>query len=303
MGDSDTAMARAVATTANRLRLVQIDFADQAEHVRREYLGEEIKRALANILPGDRAAFLEELSARFPTWDARVEVRRDAQAASNFDAKELADPSFLTRRLIEVYQLLPEAQQRAVVARLMEAGIGSTRDWPQQAAQQLKSKLLMNEKDPIDALRLLDLTAFLAELATSLDQVVWATWKAIAPQANVRRPAAVQRTMGRFVSGDPNTSRGQIAQDVNKLRMLIAALIASVGQSGRFAAQYYKVLAPDEIKAIVPTGFMGSNDTRYWRKFEELWAHHADSAVVDAEIRKEIARYTEVVMGQGGGER
>ena len=58
-----------VAELANRLRLVQMDFADQDDETRRGYLQEEIQRALGGVVPSERRAFLEELQSRFPTWD------------------------------------------------------------------------------------------------------------------------------------------------------------------------------------------------------------------------------------------
>src|SRR3712207_1751961 len=107
MDEPSNGKADRVAAVASRLRLVQIDFADQGEQVRREYLSDEIERALADLVPADRLAFLQELQGRFPTWDANVETdaRPPAAAAAagrpSFDEKELRDPSFLVTRLIE----------------------------------------------------------------------------------------------------------------------------------------------------------------------------------------------------------
>src|SRR5690242_9898958 len=67
--------SKLVAATANRLRLVQSDFADEPEQVRKDYLSDEIQRALGTLIPNERKAFLEELKQFFPTWDAKVEVR------------------------------------------------------------------------------------------------------------------------------------------------------------------------------------------------------------------------------------
>ena len=100
-------------------------------------------------------------------------------------------------------------------------------DWPQAPAATLRQKVGMGANDNIDPHRLLDLSALLAELVCSLDQVVWSAWRQIAPQANVKRPASLQKTMGRFAAGDQDTPRGQVSQDLNKLRALTAGLIAA----------------------------------------------------------------------------
>ena len=56
--------SKLVAATANRLRLVQSDFADEPEQVRKDYLSDEIQRALGTLIPNERKAFLEELKMR-----------------------------------------------------------------------------------------------------------------------------------------------------------------------------------------------------------------------------------------------
>jgi hypothetical protein len=303
MVESDAGLRNAVAATASRLRLVQVDFADQPPTVRNEYLSDEIKRALDGVVPSDRRSFLEQLQGCFPTWDGRVEAQAAATmpAKSAFDELELQDPSFLTERLVEVFATLDETHRRSVVSRLAEAGIVSVGkyDWPQGPAATLKQKVGMGANDTIDPHRLLDLSALLVELVCSLDQVVWSAWRQIAPQANVKRPASLQKTMARFASGDQDTPRGQVSQDLNKLRALTAGLIAAMSQTGRFAVQHYKNFGPEEIKALVGSSMIGA-EARYWRKYVEL-ATAQDPAVVEQEIRKAIADYAEqVIRGQSG---
>ena len=56
-----------IAATANRLRMIQVDFADDSDQSRHEYLCEEIEHALKTVLPDERAEFLEGLKTKFPT--------------------------------------------------------------------------------------------------------------------------------------------------------------------------------------------------------------------------------------------
>lgn len=288
-----------VTAVANRLRLLQMDFADQSEADRRGYLNEELGRTLAGLPPSERRAFLEQLDARFPTWDenVRLESRPAAAARPAFDEKELNDASFLVTRLIAVAHGLPPEQRAAVTARLREAGLapaGAGPSWPEAQANDLRAKLKANPAEPIDPTRVLELLTQLVEVICSLDQIVWNTWRDIAPQSDLRRPAVLQKTTARFVAGDQDVPRGQVSQDVGKLRQLIAALIAAMAQGGRFAVQHFKGLAPDEIKVLV--GTKGWNlEEKYWRRYVDLAGQMDHIAIQDA-IRQEVAKYVEALI-------
>lgn len=287
-----------VAAVANRLRLLQIDFADQSEADRRGYLGEELSRVLAGLPPSERKAFLEELQSRFPTWDSNVRLESNASARPAFDERELSDASFLVTRLIAVAQTLPPERKAAVVQRLKEAGLagaaGAAVAWPDAQANDLRAKLQMAANERLDPTRVLELLTQLAEVACSLDQVVWNTWRVMSPQGTIKRPAVLQKTMARFIAGDQDVPRGQVSQDVGKLRQLIAALIGAVSQTGRFAMQHFKSFWPDEIKVLVGTSGFGL-EGRYWRKYVELAGAMDANAVQDA-IRQAIAEYAEALI-------
>src|ERR1700753_1184433 len=93
-----------VSVLANRLRLVQIDYADRGDEVRRGHLTDEIEHALAAIAPDERVAFLRELDARFPVWDPEADVEETIEVeaappaqpvAPTFDESKLNDTNFL----------------------------------------------------------------------------------------------------------------------------------------------------------------------------------------------------------------
>src|SRR5947209_5498582 len=116
MSDQNSGQGDKVAAVANRLRLLQIDFADQGDQVRCDYLKEELGRTLASLPPAERKPFLEELQARFPTWDGKVELaRKPVDIRPSFDEKELNDASFLLTRLIKVCESMPAEKRAAVV--------------------------------------------------------------------------------------------------------------------------------------------------------------------------------------------
>lgn len=298
MAEQHPADGDRVAAVANRLRLLQIDFADQSEEDRRGYLGEELSRVLASLPPSERKQFLEELQSRFPTWDSNVRLESNAPARPAFDEKELSDASFLVTRLTAVAQTLPPERKAAVIQRLKEAGLaasaGGAVAWPEAQANDLRAKLQMAGNDPLDPTRVLELLTQLAEVACSLDQVVWNTWRVMSPQGTIKRPAVLQKTMTRFIAGDQDVPRGQVSQDVGKLRQLIAALIGAVSQTGRFAMQHFKSFWPDEIKVLVGTSGFGL-EGRYWRKYVELAGAMDANAVQDA-IRQAIAEYAEALI-------
>src|SRR3954466_6758058 len=113
-------VSRLVAATVNRLRLIQVDFADQPQDVRENYLSDEVEHALAKLLPDQRQIFIQELKERFPTWDGQVAITGPSQAPagrSATDAKELQDYTFLLSRLVQLAPTLNEEQRKTAIAR------------------------------------------------------------------------------------------------------------------------------------------------------------------------------------------
>ncbi|MCA9290303.1 MAG: hypothetical protein KDA25_04185, partial [Phycisphaerales bacterium] len=193
MGDPARERARQVASTANRLRLVQIDFADESPEVRQQYLVDEIERALSRTDPDQREAFLQELEYAFPTWDAWGSAPAPAaapSAAPPTDAREDRDPSYHLRRLVELSAGLSAEEKAAIVERLRRAGLApaSGGDWPQEAAAALRERLRLPESAHVDPERTVELVSLLVhDLAGPLDDIVWRTWKQIAPRSDLRR--------------------------------------------------------------------------------------------------------------------
>ena len=212
MGETAPNPQQLLASVANRLRLIQADFADEPESTRKDYIADEIKRAMASLVPAERAAFLDALSKEFPTWDNRVEISPSAPApaTSATDLKELKDPGFLIQRLLDIAPQLSVLQRDAIIAKLRDAGLttAGTAQWPADALSQTRPKLQMAETDNPDATNILELLAILVEFANSLDQLIWTTWKTISPKSQVRRPMNLVKSIGRFASAQKDTPRG-----------------------------------------------------------------------------------------------
>ena len=302
--DQTNDLTRLVAATVNRLRLIQVDFADQPQDVRENYLSDEVEHALAKLLPDQRGTFIQELKERFPTWDGQVEVTGPSQQTavqSTTDAKDLQDYTFLISRLVKLAPTLTEEQRKTAIARLKDAGLaeaGSGPEWPAQPAKVLKTKLQLTDKDKLDATRLLELAAELVGFAGSLDQLVWATWKQVAPKSDLKRPTPVQRSSSRFAAGDQEISRTQVAADIDRLRQLTAGLISAIAQAGNLFAQRHVgkfSVANIEAYADKMPGMLVGKEQKCWRQYKEL-ATGMDVQTIEIEIQNAIAEYTETLI-------
>ncbi len=298
MAGNDAARADRVAAVANRLRLAQIDFADEKEDVRRDYLSEEVRRALADIVPSERSQFLEDLQGRFPTWDAAAPPAQ-GEPKEQFSKREMNDPAYLLTRLIQVCKTLPESSKRAVVAKFQqESGIAvdqNAMQWPAEPLAELCKKLQMTPQESIDPRRALHLIAMLTEFLLSIESAVWTAWRSVAaPNTPIKRPMNTQKDIRRFLAGDEEMSLGQVSQDIAKDRALIAALVTAIPQAGRFATQFFNSCSPDEIKLLVGGGVFGT-EVKCWRKYVEL-ASARDTATVNDEIQRAIATFVEELI-------
>jgi hypothetical protein len=299
-----TDLSRLVAATVNRLRLIQVDFADQSSEVRENYLSDEVEHALAKVLPDQRGLFVQELKERFPTWDANVDITAPSQSSatqSASDAKDLQDYTFLISRLQKLAPTLTEEQRKIAITRLKEAGLaeeGGGPEWPAQQTKTLKTKLQLADRDNLDAARVLELEAELVGFASSLDQLVWATWKQVAPKSDMKRPTPVQRSCGTFAAGDTEVSRTQVAADVDKLRQLTAGLISAIAQAGSlFAQKHVAKFSVQNIEAYADKmpGMLVGKEVKCWRQYKEL-ATQMDVQTIEIEIQNAIAEYTETLI-------
>ena len=92
-----------VLETVNRLHLIQVDFADESEQTRIDYLCEEIERALKIVLPEERNEFLQRLQERFPIGNIATLPMLKGQedkSISVADKTKLQDADFLIHSLL-----------------------------------------------------------------------------------------------------------------------------------------------------------------------------------------------------------
>ena len=103
MGTSDKEdLAGDIRKTAQRLRLIQVDFADEDQQTRLEYLHEEMARVLKTVLPEHRKAFLEGLMERFPAEHPATTPAAAAPPHGGAVPQERKDPEAIVSDLAEM---------------------------------------------------------------------------------------------------------------------------------------------------------------------------------------------------------
>jgi len=297
-----------VTSTANRLRLIQIDFADAAPEDRRGYLSEAVEGALSSVVPEKRGAFLRELMGRFPTWDPNVEVtapEREVIVQSRTDERELKDPTFLVDRLVDLAPELPDAQRQALTRRLRAAGLApeAKGGWPEEPLKRLREALGLKGEEAFDAERTLGLLATLVEFVCLVDPLVWKQWAKLAPTSQYQSLAALRHILARYCTGDDQLSDEQVTDDLLKLRHLILAMVVALRESAKIAAKdvagsFLTSFSPAKIEDLVKFekgSIFVSPEVRCWRKYREL-APKLNDAGVEEGIREKIERFVEELM-------
>jgi hypothetical protein len=309
---SDDATVRIMAAS-NRLRVVQADFADDEESVRKDFLLEEIERALATVVPDQRRAFLEQLQDRFPSWD--LDQAKPAKPAplvpQGIDPKQLKDWKFLVGKLCELAPSMSADDRSAIGDQLRNAGLvtvsaGGSGDWaPPPAARDLKVKMGLASDQQLSPNRVVELVDILWDILKNLDQVAWQTWRQISPQSATRPGTmTLPQVMAKFLAGDPQVPSTVASAEIGRLRKLLAAMISTVGQVGRqFAQDFCGKFNPSQIEDVVKAqggaGMFGNVKGRYWDQYVKM-SPQCDQTAIEHEIITLFAKYSAQLMGDRG---
>jgi hypothetical protein len=288
MPELSTAKSDRLAITVGRLHQVQCDFVEQAPDLRRQFLAEEVQRALSLVDRGEQKTFLEALRRQYassypspanPSSELSAAIPRDV----NCDAQ-----------VIEVLD--------STLHELATQPDGTVADSPlseEQAIQELCTALGISGSS-IDPVRAIAMAGMLSQFSVSMFTLAWMAWRTIAPNSSVRRGGISQKLFARYVAGDPTVSREQVALELERLRQLIASLISAISQVGeQFAHAHLEKFAPAEIEQAVAAenrgGLFRSRQVLYWQKYLQL-ADGLDQAAIEAEIRRVIAQHAEHLM-------
>jgi len=298
------------ARLADRIRALQVDLIQEPLQARQEFIANEIKRSMAEIAPTQRPEFCSALAEQFPYWDGnditRRQVGASVQSQTGVDSKssmtDSQDPTLLVQQLCKLAHKLPQVLKETLIEQLADAGLAlrSGPDWPSEPLSKFRNRLQFEDGLHPHAGHVLELTHILSDLTMSIDQIAWNMWKIVAPVSKLHRGAPLQRLMSRFIANDPEITREQVSNELEKLRKLNAALLSSVGETGRqFSSRYGKKFAPTEIEAAVRTDHkkrFASIKILCWEKYCELAAENLDEADVDHEIREIVREFVEKVI-------
>jgi len=305
---NDKKMEIHVLETANRLHLIQVDFADESEQTRKDYLCEEIERALKIVLPEERNEFLQRLQERFPIGNIvplPMLKEQEDKSISITDKAKLQDADFLVHSLLEIFPELPAGQKESVTKRLQQIGSGSQVrvDYSDESIEKLRTKLQIGDEPDFDADRLAELIVLLANFVYKLEPLVWNTWRKLSPRSSIRRSGELKKTIGQFLSNDSNISQEHVENELKELQQLTAAVITAIGRVGsQFAKHHLAKFSPSEISSLVKMehrSVLVSHEVKCWRKFLEL-ADTLNEDSIETGITKAIVDYVDsLVKGMG----
>ncbi len=139
----------------------------------------------------------------------------------------------------------------------------------------------------------------------TIDQLVWAAWKNIAPESKVRRQGrnvvSVPNMLREYLQGNARLPENEMNQVIEKTRQLAAGLIGSIGPIGRtYGRKQAAKFSPSTIQELVRREgtkgtIFGGEEVKYWRKFMQL-VEDMDEDLIEKEIHQAIARYTEDLL-------
>ena len=294
-----------VSETANRLRLIQVDFANDSEQTRMDYLSEEIQRILKTVEPDNRKVFLEKLMERFPTGHLGATLTGEppqAQVRPEIEVEELKDPELVIRRLLELAPMLSDEHKELAARRLQEAGLvppAATQNYSDEFIQDLRAKLQLGDLPDIKADRLAEMIVLLADFVFKLEPLIWNTWRMMSPRSSIRPSGSLKKTVGQFICDDSETPDKKAEHELRMLQRLIAAITTAVGRVGsQFAKRHLGRFSPSEIGTLVRMehgSVFVSHEVKCWRKYLEL-AETLTEGSIEAEIRKAIADYAESLI-------
>lgn len=300
-----------VAAIANRIRMAQIDLADESAEIRREHLREEIGRALQGVSPAERDEFLRELRERFPVWSgeaapvAAAPSGGAAPAATDKAAAamkaELEDPWALAARLKKLASRFDEATKQRMADELAEAGIshvvttggGGLGD----SERELKAKLGMAATQNVNPQRVAEMATLLIDFVNSMDQFGWAAWQRVNKDSTLRKSSQLLPTLAKFSAADKAVGRPEVGKSLDPLRKVILALIAASNRVGnRYAQRHLQKYAPPSIEASAKGGLMGRSAGDCWKRYVELMAG-VDEVSLEQEITQVLAEEAERLVG------
>ena len=285
-------VVRAASGLANRLRLTQIDCADDDAATRRQYLASEVAECLGKVQLEDRQAFLKELTSRFPlfshaTGDAVEPGPPQAESAPP------TDPGTLVRRLQESFAAMPAQDKEAVLDGVLSGVLGEAIE--ARLGESPAAATPGPDDQAVDA----GLADILADYVDGVERYVWKTWEEIAPRTPTHRPVGLKRGLDALSGPGGEEARAQLKKGLLETRSLVVAFMTAIPIAGRLLAQnHLSELTPSRIEqwARMNKGLMTTLEKASWDRFKQLGADGLGVEVIDDQTRNEIAGHIDGIL-------
>lgn len=264
-----------VTSLATRLRLIQIDFADEDPQIRKGYLDDEIQRSLKLIDTNEKNDFLSELSKRFPDWKDLIKRESENHEGSVGD---LSDPDFLLSEFIKLVPNITDQEKKLFSERIQNSGL-LPRGSGQPSIPEEKSKRFTKalEVQELDYGKAFELLAMLVELVKPLDSTV----RKICQEINKFTPARnrppinfgkLGDSMKKYISGKESISTIDVEKSIGDLRVLIAVMLKAIpGIPAKYNSNHLEKIDPATISKNVKGNFLKSHDVISWEKYKEIY--------------------------------
>jgi hypothetical protein len=285
---------------AAQLKLVQSDFAESDSEQRCVALSDAIDNHLRPIAPEQRAQYLLSLADHFPAGMSGEAYKSTPENANAIEQT----PEELVNRLVQMAPVLSKRKLQELGTLLQAAGYleVKTTTLLDAPSEELVKRFPIEPGQMVDLQRAYRLLATMGDFIFSMDQLVWQVWRSIAPSSRIRKdvtPSGDFRVMGgRYLSGDKEVAIAQISAIIDRLRQLIAGIIAGIGPAGRgFSRKHLATFSPEAIREVasLESGFMVSIEQKCWRKYSEL-AKDLSEDMIQSEILEALGRYAEDLM-------
>ena len=309
--------AEAVRAMARKLRMVQLSFADESGDDRCKYLAEALAGLIEGVLPDHRDEYLAALEDAFPVWaDAPAQAAVPAAAPV---AAPIETPAALADRLVAMAAMMDEDEREAIAQRLAQGrltvsptqdrmperarGTAGDTTLPRHIQEAMQYLMKQLEIGRIDFTRTAKLVLLFTAYMSQMDQIIWNTWRTVAPQTDLRRPVNLHKEICRYLSGDKDISGVEMNGHVETMQKLMASLVAAMGQLGALLTrQHLAKFAPMEIKIQANrdgSSLLESLESRCWRRYEKL-ARDLEEDVIEHAVKDIIAEYAEAMMKRSG---
>lgn len=274
--------------------MIHAGFVDDGADQRKEFLADEIERAVQGVSPSRQQDFLAALGNEFPTWESAVVETRGAADPAGFDVQGLL------RGLLARLGELSDSDRRALAARLKETGGGdAVPDFGEHHLEVWK-RLGVGPAQAPSLERAWRLLGTLLEFYLSLDQLGWTLWRNLVIKSAFWKETELGKQAGPYLSGDREVSSEQTRQTIERTRRLIAALVGAPGRAAMdFANEHAARFSPENIEQAArgEKRTLESLDAACWREYKQRYLAVGTPVHLEAAIQKNLAQAAEDLIG------